>query len=465
MLLPVLSILWAYLLVGFLGIYIVNRERSRDENRRLWLKFFSYAAIVHAILFSMAWDAGRIWLGLAVLIAAIGLYEIVRLHGRHREGRVVAVWGGVSIYCVIAAGFIAFAWRVPAAWQMAVYLVVCVFDGFSQLTGQLLGRHKLAPSISPAKTVEGSAGGLVVAVLTGWVVGGFAGFSASASVGYSAGIGVAALAGDLLASRYKRLQGAKDFSGLIPAHGGVLDRFDSALMAGAAVFVAYMASADTSGIWRTLLLGLAFLIILGASELMHSAGVRGEITRKFTHCGGGLLALAVPALSLTAWQAMTLGLAISLLFVIAKRRDWLKSVDPIGRRASWGSYSFPLGICVCYLGFLGHGHYAWYGISVLVLVFSDPIAMLVGTRWPMGRWRVWGQSKSLAGTGAFIASAFLIALTLLAWDGGAVHWSNLIGDAAWVAIGAALAELLTPYGLDNVAIPAVALGMLYAMPF
>ena len=109
-----------------------------------------------------------------------------------------------------------------------LYIVTATCDGFSQVVGQWLGRRKLAPRLSPGKTVEGLVGGLVaaasVAVLTRALLGGST-IRDAALLGVLAGL--AGLAGDLAASWVKRRAGLKDYSDALPGQGGFLDRFDS----------------------------------------------------------------------------------------------------------------------------------------------------------------------------------------------------------------------------------------------
>ena len=102
--------------------------------------------------------------------------------------------------------------------------------------GRTLGKHKLIPSVSPGKTVEGAAGALVTSVLVAWLYVRFIlspatqlGFTPWGVVLFGLIVSVAAQIGDLAESLLKREAGVKDSSRIIPGHGGVLDRFDSLL--------------------------------------------------------------------------------------------------------------------------------------------------------------------------------------------------------------------------------------------
>ena len=103
------------------------------------------------------------------------------------------------------------------------------------------GRRKLAPVISPGKTIEGAIGGLIVAPIAGALLGRWAMpevFLGAAAV-LALGLALFGMAGDLFESLIKRSAGAKDSSSLIPGHGGVLDRIDAYLFA-APVFYLFL---------------------------------------------------------------------------------------------------------------------------------------------------------------------------------------------------------------------------------
>lgn len=103
-------------------------------------------------------------------------------------------------------------------------------DSFAYFIGSAIGSHRLAPSISPNKTIEGVLGSLIGTTLTAVVVGTFLfGFPITQMATAGVLMAVAATLGDLVESVIKRFTGVKDSGILIPGHGGVLDRFDSIL--------------------------------------------------------------------------------------------------------------------------------------------------------------------------------------------------------------------------------------------
>ena len=113
-----------------------------------------------------------------------------------------------------------------------------LFDVFAYFVGKRFGRRRLAPILSPKKTLEGAIGGLLGSVLVSYL---FASYiypflSLPKMLLLGLMVGVAAEVGDLLESAFKREAGIKDSSMLIPGHGGILDRFDSALFTAPLVY-------------------------------------------------------------------------------------------------------------------------------------------------------------------------------------------------------------------------------------
>ena len=117
------------------------------------------------------------------------------------------------------------------AWIIALILIVWAFDTFAYFVGRRFGRHAFMAHISPSKTIEGVAGGLVAAAIVGAVFVALLGRPWLAGLVFGIVLAVAAQAGDLAESMLKRAAGAKESGTLIPGHGGMLDRVDSFLFA------------------------------------------------------------------------------------------------------------------------------------------------------------------------------------------------------------------------------------------
>lgn len=135
-------------------------------------------------------------------------------------------------------GQIAYHWLLP----MSVFIFLWANDTGAYCAGSLFGRHKLFPRVSPGKTWEGSIGGAIIVLIIAAVISYFASSDTSLSTLNAQlstlkwlGLGLVVVFfgtwGDLVESLFKRTLGIKDSGNILPGHGGMLDRFDSSLMA------------------------------------------------------------------------------------------------------------------------------------------------------------------------------------------------------------------------------------------
>jgi phosphatidate cytidylyltransferase len=128
---------------------------------------------------------------------------------------------------------------------LAVFVFLWMNDTGAYCVGSLLGRHKLFPRVSPGKTWEGSIGGALLVVAVALAIWHFTTLYGVNDLGLSAaewaGMGLVVVVfgtwGDLVESLFKRTLGVKDSGNILPGHGGMLDRFDSSLLAVPAVVV------------------------------------------------------------------------------------------------------------------------------------------------------------------------------------------------------------------------------------
>jgi phosphatidate cytidylyltransferase len=138
-----------------------------------------------------------------------------------------AIWVALPCVCLLWLARDGLAGRPTLLWLLAV---VWATDIGAYAVGRTFGGPRLAPRWSPRKTWTGLAGGIVCAALTGWATAAWLGISPAAPlVGVSAGLAIVEQFGDLAESAAKRRFGVKDSSGLIPGHGGLLDRLDGLL--------------------------------------------------------------------------------------------------------------------------------------------------------------------------------------------------------------------------------------------
>lgn len=130
-------------------------------------------------------------------------------------------------------GSIRFNYIIP----LSIFIFLWTNDTGAYCTGSLIGRHKLFPRVSPAKSWEGSIGGAVLVMAASWIVGTYAIDHGAdvLTVPQWLGLGLVVVVfgtwGDLVESLFKRTLGIKDSGTILPGHGGMLDRFDSSLMA------------------------------------------------------------------------------------------------------------------------------------------------------------------------------------------------------------------------------------------
>jgi phosphatidate cytidylyltransferase len=221
--------------LGALGMAVASRSVPREVARRRWHKFAAFFVIVHAVL-------GAATLGAAAIrLLNLGVVLVCGIELRRAWAHIAPPrpWRSGLLAGLVAAGAVVGTLRAGAAALAWCFVVTACADGFAQVAGQLIGRHPLAPRISPAKTVEGAVGGLAAAVVGSGALHGLVALPLGVAMAWGAALAAAGLAGDLGASWIKRRAGQKDYSGLLPGQGGFLDRFDSLLAALALLAVAW----------------------------------------------------------------------------------------------------------------------------------------------------------------------------------------------------------------------------------
>lgn len=215
---------------GAIFLVLITRKLDPHSSKRQWIKFITYVLLFNLLWHSMIWS-NAIFMLLAYTIMILCFWE----WWKAVKGIRTHLWLFAGFFLVLV-GF----WRflfLPRSEILFVFFLVILFDGSSQIAGQVLGKHPLMPGISPHKTVEGLIGGIVITLCTTLLV------RNSFSLGWaelflkSMLVLLFAFMGDLLASLVKRKAGLESYGRMLPGHGGLLDRFDSLIMAASAVYV------------------------------------------------------------------------------------------------------------------------------------------------------------------------------------------------------------------------------------
>lgn len=229
MTLAIISLLIVYFILGF-GIIRFVLPRKQTVSRNNWTKYITYIIIVFSAIILLEFKLFHYIFHLAII--SIGFYEIVSTHYSNLKHTSYKFILFIIIFTLLTFIFLNYALNYLSTKVIVVYALVVVFDGFSQLSGQLFGKRLLAKRISPAKTWEGWLGGSIMVLITLIILNQVCDESINQPWILLLSIIVGGLLGDLAASYFKRTYGLKDFNQLLPGHGGVLDRFDSYMGAG-----------------------------------------------------------------------------------------------------------------------------------------------------------------------------------------------------------------------------------------
>ncbi len=219
--------LLAVSLIGMRELYKVMKVS--DEHVTV-LELVGYLG---AVLYYIAMKADFGNYGTMAIIISMILILFVYVFGypKYHAEQVMAAFFGV-VYVAVMLSFIYLTRSLPDGKFLVWLIFLCSWgcDTCAYCVGMLIGKHKMAPVLSPKKSIEGAVGGVAGAALLGVI---YAAATQGKMAEYALICAVGALismVGDLAASAIKRNQNIKDYGKLIPGHGGILDRFDSVII-------------------------------------------------------------------------------------------------------------------------------------------------------------------------------------------------------------------------------------------
>lgn len=197
------------------------------------------AGVATALFVALARDQPDLPLWAFVAVTVVALALVLR-PGSRLQRSLGGWWITAVLYVGVLGAHLVLLRREPdgQAWLLVLLAATFAADTGAYAVGRFIGRHKLAPSISPAKTWEGAGGALVFGTAAG--IGAALALDlrleGSAWFAWFVLLPVGAVVGDLLESALKRTMEVKDMSSLLPGHGGLLDRLDSVLVVGVCLY-------------------------------------------------------------------------------------------------------------------------------------------------------------------------------------------------------------------------------------
>ena len=225
--------LLAVSLIGMRELYKVMKVS--DEHVTV-LELVGYLG---AVLYYIAMKADFGNYGTMAIIISMILILFVYVFGypKYHAEQVMAAFFGV-VYVAVMLSFIYLTRSLPDGKFLVWLIFLCSWgcDTCAYRVGMLIGKHKMAPVLSPKKSIEGAVGGVAGAALLGVI---YAAATQGKMAEYALICAVGALismVGDLAASAIKRNQNIKDYGKLIPGHGGILDRFDSVIITAPVIY-------------------------------------------------------------------------------------------------------------------------------------------------------------------------------------------------------------------------------------
>lgn len=221
--LPFLTILTIVFILGVREIFSLYPEPHILRRFTIAVSGLLFLIMSYLVL-------GKQWNPLLLSLAPVLWLGLSLISGFKPSAGLSLFWLAIPLSCFLSLGWMGTAENYDSLIPLSVISLLWINDTFAYVSGSLVGRHPMTPGLSPGKTWEGLAGGMLFTLLGGWI------FFKTTGV-YSPGIwlllsliiSILGVLGDLYESYMKRKKAVKDAGNLLPGHGGILDRFDSLL--------------------------------------------------------------------------------------------------------------------------------------------------------------------------------------------------------------------------------------------
>ncbi len=202
---------------------------------------------------------------------------------------------------------------------------------------------------------------------------------------------------------------------------------------------------------------LLLIVMLIADFSYRFFKINAEWSRKIAHIGSGIIALTYPEFIQNHWVVFALSLSFTFILYASKKLNLFPSIFEVDRK-SYGELFFVWTSWLLFLLYQYTGESIYFYLPFSVVVFADPMAALIGQKFPIKKYRILGNSKSIGGSFAFFVVAFLLSYYFF----NKTAFSN---DVFFVSILHAflltLVEAVSTKGTDNLTIPVVSVLFIY----
>lgn len=223
------------LLIALLGLHEIFKVRSKEKRLPFIMELFSYVLVGFLTLnnYKTTSFIYEIDYRLVAFMIFAFLFPIVFINDDKKYNVEDALFTvGAILFIGLSMNLLILLRNYEILYVVYIFIITCITDTFALITGKFIGKHRFAPKISPKKTWEGFFGGTLMGTICGTVF-----FMTFIETNLNAFIicfitlilSMIGQIGDLVFSAIKRHYGIKDFSNLIPGHGGILDRLDSVI--------------------------------------------------------------------------------------------------------------------------------------------------------------------------------------------------------------------------------------------